>query len=122
MSAGRKVPYTHNAGLQIHYEVEGDGPPLILCHGSFGSLDDWRDFGYVDALKVRRKLILIDARGHGKSDKPHDPSCYSLASRVSDFVAVLDTLRIPKADFMGYSMGDGSASALFDMPQTVSVR
>jgi pimeloyl-ACP methyl ester carboxylesterase len=99
------LPHAKNNGLSIHYEVEGEGPPLILQHGSFGSLDDWRDLGYVDALKGRRKLILIDARGHGKSDKPHDAAEYSLASRVSDVVAVLDDLEIQKADFMGYSMG-----------------
>jgi pimeloyl-ACP methyl ester carboxylesterase len=99
------VPQSNNNGLSIHYEVEGEGPPLVLHHGSFGSVDDWRDFGYVGALKGRRTLILMDSRGHGKSHKPPDPAEYSLASRASDVIAVLDDLGIRKADFMGYSMG-----------------
>lgn len=99
------MPHASNNGLLIHYEVVGEGYPLVLLHGSFGSLEDWRDLGYVEALRAQRKLILIDARGHGKSDKPHDPSSYSLAARTADIVAVLDDLQIPNADFMGYSMG-----------------
>lgn len=96
---------TNNDGVQIHYEVEGDGPPLVLCHGSFGSLEDWRDFGYVDALRDRHKLVLIDSRGHGKSDKPTDQLSYGLELRASDVVAVLDALGIGVCDYMGYSMG-----------------
>ena len=74
--------FVENDGLQIHYEVEGQGPPLILLHWWTGSLEDWRLFGYVDALKDTYRLILIDARGHGQSDKPHDPVClrYGTAS------------------------------------------
>lgn len=99
------MPQASNEGLSIYYEVEGTGPPLVLLHGSFGSLDDWRDFGYVAALKDHYRLILMDSRGHGKSDKPHDPGMYSLALRASDVVAVLDDLEIQRADFVGYSMG-----------------
>jgi len=99
------VPKTSNNSILIHYEVEGNGSPLVLCHGSFGSLEDWRQFGYVDALADRHKLILIDSRGHGKSDKPHDPASYSLDLRASDIIAVLDELNIQTADFIGYSMG-----------------
>ncbi len=99
------MPQANNDGLSIHYEVEGEGPPLVMHHGSFGSLDDWRDFGYSDALKDRHQLILMDSRGHGKSGKPHDPAMYGLASRASDVIAVLDDLGSRKADFMGYSMG-----------------
>lgn len=99
------MPLANNDGMRVHYEVEGEGPPLLLCHGSFGSLDDWRDFGYVDTLRHRHRVILIDSRGHGGSGKPHDPAAYTLALRVSDLVAVLDDLGIERADYMGYSMG-----------------
>jgi pimeloyl-ACP methyl ester carboxylesterase len=50
-------------------------------------------------------LVLVDARGHGKSDKPHDPEAYPLDNRAADVVAVLDALTIKKAHFWGYSMG-----------------
>lgn len=45
------MPYVSNKGVRIHYEVEGEGPPLVLQHGSAGSLEDWHEFGYVEALK-----------------------------------------------------------------------
>lgn len=99
------MPLTDNLGVRVHYEVVGDGPALVLGHGSFGSLDDWKDLGYVAALRSSRTLILIDFRGHGRTGKPHDPAAYGLAQRVSDITAVLDALGIATADYMGYSMG-----------------
>ncbi len=97
--------FVENDGVKIHYEVEGEGPPLVLVHWFTGSLEDWRVFGYVDALKENYRLILIDARGHGKSDKPHDPAAYVLEKQAADIVAVLDELGVDKAHFFGYSMG-----------------
>ena len=57
------------------------------------------------ALKPDYRLILIDARGHGDSDKPHDPEAYLLNRRVGDVTAVLDALDIATAVYWGYSMG-----------------
>jgi pimeloyl-ACP methyl ester carboxylesterase len=99
------MPYATNDGIRIHYEVEGVGTPLVLHHGRFGSGADWRDLGYAEVLKRQNRLILIDARGHGASDKPHDPVAYEMALRVSDVTAVLDHLHIERANFFGYSMG-----------------
>ena len=99
------MPYANNEGVRIHYEVEGEGPPLVLQHGFSGSIESWRARGYVDGLKNDYRLILIDARGHGASDKPHDPRAYDTKLRVGDVLAVLDDLNISKADFFGYSMG-----------------
>jgi len=99
------MPYASNAGTRIYFEVAGSGPPLVLQHGTMGSGANWRIFGWTDALKDLRQLILIDARGHGRSDKPHDPAAYPLSARVGDVTAVLDALGHPTADYMGYSMG-----------------
>jgi len=99
------MPFAQNRGVRIHYETAGTGPALVLHHGTMGSGPDWVDLGYVEALKDRHRLILIDARGHGHSDKPHDPSEYDLRLRAADVVAVLDDLRAQRADFLGYSMG-----------------
>jgi pimeloyl-ACP methyl ester carboxylesterase len=99
------MPFATNAGIRIHYEVEGSGQPLVLHHGSFASGAHWRDLGYVDALKHDNLLILLDARGHGASDKPHDPAAYDLALRASDVISVLDDLKIERANFFGYSTG-----------------
>lgn len=99
------MPYADNDGIRIHYHVEGEGPPLVLQHGFTSSLKNWYAYGYVEPLKRDHQLILIDARGHGESDKPHDPSQYDLKLRVNDVLAVLDDLGVDKTHFLGYSMG-----------------
>lgn len=99
------MPYTTNEGIQIHYQTEGTGPPLVLQHWSFATHHDWYDYGYVSALKQDYTLILPDARGHGASDKPHDPEAYTLEKRVGDITAILDDLNVERAHFYGYSMG-----------------
>jgi pimeloyl-ACP methyl ester carboxylesterase len=99
------MPFVTNQGVRIHYETIGNGPVLVMHHGTRGSGADWIDRGYEDALKANHQVILPDARGHGQSDKPHDPTAYDLALRASDVVAVLDELGIQKADYFGYSMG-----------------
>jgi pimeloyl-ACP methyl ester carboxylesterase len=99
------MPYADNGSVRIHYQVEGEGPPLVLQHGFTESLVDWYEAGYVKALRPDYRLILLDARGHGASDKPHDPDAYALNRRVADVVAVLDALGIAKALYWGYSMG-----------------
>ncbi|MCJ7551244.1 MAG: alpha/beta hydrolase [Anaerolineae bacterium] len=98
------MPYANNEGVRIRYEVEGEGPPLVLHHGFGCFLETWYD-GYVEGLKGDYQLVLMDARGHGESDKPHDRESYRLALRVADVVAVLDDLGIRRAHFHGYSMG-----------------
>ena len=99
------MPYVKNGEVRIHYEVEGQGPPLMLVHGMSGSVDSWRTPGYVDELKKDNQLILIDVRGFGASDKPYDSSAYEFQQRVGDLVAVLDDLSIEKTNYFGYSMG-----------------
>jgi pimeloyl-ACP methyl ester carboxylesterase len=99
------MPYATNDGVRIYYELVGSGRPLLLHHGSFGSGEDWRDFGYVDVLSRDHQVILMDARGHGRSDKPHEPAAYDLMLRAMDVAAVLDDLGLPTANYFGYSMG-----------------
>jgi len=99
------MSYADNQGIRIHYRVEGEGPPLVLQHGFTQSIDDWYEFGYVDAFKRDYRLILVDARGHGQSDKPHDPSAYGLDKWVTDITSVVDAIGVAKAHFWGYSMG-----------------
>ena len=66
--------FVDNKGVQISYKVEGEGTPLVLIHGGFGYKEMWEEMGVVESLKNQYKLISIDLRGHGLSDKPHDPS------------------------------------------------
>jgi pimeloyl-ACP methyl ester carboxylesterase len=106
------MPYATNDGVRIYYEREGSGPPLVLHHGFTRSLEGWRDNGYTDALKQEYELILMDARGHGRSDKPHDAASYAAEKRVGDVLAVLDDASISRAIFWGYSMGGRVGYAL----------
>jgi pimeloyl-ACP methyl ester carboxylesterase len=106
------VPYANNQGVRIRYEVEGSGSPLVLLHGLAGYLESWHELGYVDSLKKDHTLVLMDMRGHGGSDKPHDPEAYRLKLLVADVIAVMDALNISKTHFLGYSLGGRMAFAL----------
>lgn len=61
--------------------------------------------GYIDALKDHYRLLLIDPRGQGQSDKPHEQGAYTLENRVGDVLAVLDAAGVDCAHYWGYSMG-----------------
>jgi pimeloyl-ACP methyl ester carboxylesterase len=100
-----EMPYVNNGPVRIHYEVIGDGPPLVLHHGFTQSTRRWHFHGYVDALKADYRLILVDARGHGLSDKPHDTDAYRCPVMASDVVVVLNALAIDRARYWGFSMG-----------------
>ena len=99
------MPFAINEEVRIHYQVEGKGSPIILITGFPGSIDFWYESNYVDSLKQKYQLILIDKRGHGKSSKPHNPEDYLQEKFASDVIAVLDDLQIDKAHFWGYSFG-----------------
>jgi pimeloyl-ACP methyl ester carboxylesterase len=66
---------------------------------------NWVLPGWVGALSSDRCVIALDVRGHGLSDKPHDPVAYTYAAMSADIIAVLDHLEIGRADYLGYSMG-----------------
>lgn len=93
-----------SSGVLIHYEVDGDGPALILHTGGGGDLEMWRTAGYPAALTGRR-LILIDHRGHGSSDRPHDLEQHRIDRYVDDVLAVADDLEVATFSYLGYSAG-----------------
>lgn len=95
-----------SGGVSVAYEVVGEGTPLTLLHHIFDTREFWWRSGYVDAFRQRgRQLILIDASGHGESDKPHDKEAYALRPRADEVAAVLDDLRLENTEVLGYSMG-----------------
>lgn len=97
---------------RVAYEATGYGPPTVFLHGFGDSRHSWEEGGYVAAFRAAgRRAILIDARGHGESDKPGDPALYSARRLAGDVVAVLDDLDIRNADLVGFSMGGGIALA-----------
>jgi pimeloyl-ACP methyl ester carboxylesterase len=99
------MPFANNNGVRIHYEVEGHGPPLMLHHGFSDTWEMWHQTGYAQELSQEYRLIMLDSRGCGASDKPHDEKDYDFRFRVGDLVAVLDDLNVQKANYFGYSLG-----------------
>lgn len=86
---------------------EADARPVLLVHGFASSgLLNWRNSGWVrDLLRGGFRVIAIDQRGHGRSDKPHSPDAYSIELLVADVEHVLDTFMLDEVDFVGYSLG-----------------
>jgi pimeloyl-ACP methyl ester carboxylesterase len=99
------VPFFDNDGVKIHYEIEGEGPDLVVIHGFAANIDfNWRVPQIIADLKSENRLILMDCRGHGQSDKPRSKDQYG-AKMVQDITGLMDHLSIEKANFLGYSMG-----------------
>ncbi len=99
------MPYVENNGVKIHYEVSGAGAPLVIQHGFTLDVEVVKALGYPKYFEKGRRIILIDARGHGLSDKPRGPDNYGMRKSAGDILAVLDDLGISKAGYFGYSMG-----------------
>jgi pimeloyl-ACP methyl ester carboxylesterase len=97
---------TASDGVKIHYmELAGQGSPVILIHGYTANAEGkWFKSGIAQALATRHRVVAIDARGHGRSDKPHDPLKYG-PRMAQDVVELMDHLKIDRAHIHGYSMG-----------------
>jgi len=95
-----------NDGTRIAYAVEGEGSPVLLIHGFASSREqNWGSTGWIDRLaRGGFRVVSFDCRGHGHSDKPHDPDAYG-PHMLEDILAVMDAAGIPDACVMGYSMG-----------------
>ncbi len=98
-----------SAGVPIHYELVGEGRPIVLVHGFASSFEgNWGQSGWIDFLVARGNQVLgVDCRGHGRSGKPHDPAAYEGSRVPDDILAALDDAALDRVDIMGYSMGGG---------------
>jgi pimeloyl-ACP methyl ester carboxylesterase len=101
------MPSFHNGAVEIAYLDEGEGEPILLVHGFASSKNvNWVYPTWVSELrKGGRRVIALDNRGHGDSEKLYDPAQYSIPRMAGDVVALMDHLGIPRADVMGYSLG-----------------
>jgi pimeloyl-ACP methyl ester carboxylesterase len=111
-------------GLRLHYELHGpeEGPPIVLVHGFASDYQlNWVGTRWQETLtKAGHHVIGLDCRGHGSSDKPHDPAAYALETMAADVRRLLDHLQIATANYLGYSMGAKiGVQALFDFPKLV---
>jgi pimeloyl-ACP methyl ester carboxylesterase len=107
--SGQQKPTTGYApvnGLKMYYEIHGSGEPVVLLHGAFMAItDDWRV--WIKELAKTRKVIAVEMQGHGRTaDIKRDITYDNLGD---DVAALLDYLKIERADLVGYSLGAGAA-------------
>jgi len=91
-------------GVKIRYVDGGAGEPVVLIHGNGSTLESWVNSGVLPNLAKDYRVIALDARGHGKSGKPHDVKAYGPEMGL-DVVRLLDHLAVQRAHIVGYSMG-----------------
>jgi pimeloyl-ACP methyl ester carboxylesterase len=97
------MPKTKVNGVELNFEVHGDGYPLVLAHGFTASLDMWAD--QVPSLAKKYRVVTYDIRGHGASEAPADLDQYDLWTCAEDQRALMDYLDIDEAYVGGLSMG-----------------
>jgi pimeloyl-ACP methyl ester carboxylesterase len=88
-------------GISIYYAVHGQGSPVILLHGGLANADYWGN--QIKALAPHHTVIVMDSRGHGRSSRDARPYGYDLMA--DDVVALMDALKVAKADIVGWSDG-----------------
>jgi pimeloyl-ACP methyl ester carboxylesterase len=109
-------------GVRIAYLDEGEGEPILLIHGFASNIGaNWIDPQWVRTLtQAGRRVIALDNRGHGESDKLYEPERYGAPEMAEDARRLLDHLGIERADVLGYSMGARIAAFLtFAHPERV---
>ena len=109
VASAQQTPATGYApinGLKMYYEIHGSGEPVVLLHGAFMTITiNWT--GWIDELSKTRQVIAVEMQGHGRTaDIDRD---FSSENFADDMAALLDYLKIPSADLIGYSMGGGVA-------------
>ncbi|WP_339510518.1 alpha/beta fold hydrolase [Pseudomonas sp. RL_15y_Pfl2_60] len=95
------MAYFDNDGCQLHYEVYGHGKPLVLVHGLGSSTRDWEY--QIPELSAHYRVIAMDVRGHGRSDKPHER--YNMATFADDVAALIEHCQLGPVHLVGISMG-----------------
>jgi len=101
------MPQFKSDGLNLAYVDEGEGEPILLIHGFASNIAvNWRETSWIGTLIADgRRVVALDNRGHGRSDKLYEPERYGAPAMAEDACRLLDHLGIERADVLGYSMG-----------------
>jgi len=101
MPAATETGYAKVNGIEMYYATYGAGDPVLLIHGGLGHADIWAS--QVAELSKTHKVIVADSRGHGRSTRDAQPFGYDLMA--SDYLALLDYLKVDKTALVGWSDG-----------------
>jgi pimeloyl-ACP methyl ester carboxylesterase len=108
------MPTFRNGDVEIAYLDEGEGDPIVLVHGFASTKEvNWVMPGWTSTLRRDgRRVIALDNRGHGQSTKLYDPAAYHTVIMAGDVAALIEHLKLPRADLMGYSLGSRICAVL----------
>lgn len=102
----REPLFTSFDGTQIHFEVAGEGKPVVLVHGFMGNGTSWQKSVLRQTLlDAGYKVVQLDLRGNGQSDKPHKVEAYLNDAEAKDIIGLMNFLKLKNYDAVGYSRG-----------------
>jgi len=112
--------FTSFDGTRIAYQVKGNGEPVLLVHGFIVNGESWkRSALYNDLLNAGYKVIILDQRGNGKSDKPHTDDAYANDAEAKDILGLLKKIGISNYNVVGYSRGSIITARLLVLDKNV---
>jgi len=112
--------FTSFDSTKIYYEVKGAGDAVVLVHGFIVNGQSWkRTELYKNLLEEGYKVIILDQRGNGFSDKPHTPEAYENDAEAKDIMALMKKLKIKKYSAVGYSRGSIIVSRLLVLDKRI---
>jgi pimeloyl-ACP methyl ester carboxylesterase len=101
------LPFAHVNGLDLYYELQGQGAPIVLVHEFAGSIRSWDET--IDILREEARVLAYNCRGYPPSSVPEGVECYSQATSADDLRALLDHFGIARTVVTGLSMGGSIA-------------
>ncbi len=116
----REPLFTSFDGTKIHYDVLGEGKPVVLIHGFITNGESWKRAQIRQALaEAGFKVVTLDLRGNGQSDKPHTAEAYQNNTELKDVMALMKHLSLTNYDVVGYSRGAILTAKLLTMDNQV---
>jgi pimeloyl-ACP methyl ester carboxylesterase len=116
----REPLFTSFDGTKIHYDILGEGKPVVLLHGFISTSESWKRAPVRQALvDAGFKVVMLDLRGNGLSDKPHTAEAYRDNAELKDVMDLMKHLGLKNYDVVGYSRGAILTAKLLTMDKQV---